>query len=269
MIKDKNSNAFTSINSCVSNIIIEGEEFIDEHFFSFQISGELIINEEKKKHHFLPGNFRLSKKNSLAKFKKIETEQEKFQSVHICLDQKNLLEIYNLFKFKIDQKKYQNESVIPILSHELYLSFINSYRVYLDLSEKSRFHFMDLKVKEIIFLLLQLNPELKDVLFNFKEPGKIDLEAFMTKNFHYNIPLKRFAYLTGRSLSTFKRDFEKTFNTVPGKWLLEKRLYEAHFLIEEKKLKPKDFYLEIGFENLPHFYYAYKNKFGANSSRQE
>jgi hypothetical protein len=47
------------------------------------------------------------------------------------------------------------------------------------------------------------------VLANFEEPGKIDLADYMEKNFMFNLPLEKFAYLTGRSLTTFKRDFSK------------------------------------------------------------
>jgi NAD(P)-dependent dehydrogenase (short-subunit alcohol dehydrogenase family) len=70
----------------------------------------------------------------------------------------------------------------------------------------------------------------------FKEAGSIDILVIMRasvrmvpcfgqnsirKNsdihFSYNIPLTQFAKLTGRSLSTFKQDFVKIFNTTPEK----------------------------------------------------
>jgi hypothetical protein len=50
----------------------------------------------------------------------------------------------------------------------------------------------------------------------FSEPGKIDLEAFMNRNFHFDVSLERFAYLTGRSLSTLKRDFKDLYNLPPA-----------------------------------------------------
>jgi AraC-like DNA-binding protein len=124
-----------------------------------------------------------------------------------------------------------------------------------------------LKVKEAVLLLLRNQPALKDALFDFGEPGKIDLEAFMIKNYQFNVGLHRFAYLTGRSLATFKRDFEKTFHTSPGNWLLQKRLQEAHYLIKEKGNKPSDVYLEVGFEDLSHFSYAFKNAYGVAPSK--
>ena len=84
----------------------------------------------------------------------------------------------------------------------------------------------------------------------------------MNRNFHFNVQLKRFAYLTGRSLATFKRDFEKIFHTSPGQWLLQRRLQEAHYLITEKGRAPSDVYLDLGFEDLSHFSFAFKKEFG-------
>jgi hypothetical protein len=72
-----------------------------------------------------------------------------------------------------------------------------------------------LKVKEAAMILLETNPALKDILFDVSEPGKIDLEAYMNEHYKFNVDLNRFAYLTGRSLATFKRDFEKTFLIFP------------------------------------------------------
>ena len=119
-----------------------------------------------------------------------------------------------------------------------------------------------LKVNEAIELILHLRPDLQSFLFDFADPHKQDLEAFMLKNFHYNAPLEHFAKLTGRSLTSFKREFAEIFRTPPGTWLKEKRLSEAFYLIKQKSQKPQDIYLNLGFENLSHFYTAFKQKYG-------
>ncbi len=59
----------------------------------------------------------------------------------------------------------------------------------------------------------------------------------MQEHYRYNVELKQLAYLTGRSLSTFKRDFEKISHVTPNKWLVQRRLQEAQFLIRDKKEK--------------------------------
>jgi AraC-like DNA-binding protein len=113
-----------------------------------------------------------------------------------------------------------------------------------------------------LLILLQANPGLANILFDFGTPEKIDLEAFMNRNFRFNVAIQRFAYLTGRSLTSFKRDFEKTFQETPSRWLIQKRLQEAYFLMDKKGKKASDVYLEVGFEDLSHFSFAFKKKFG-------
>jgi AraC-like DNA-binding protein len=110
--------------------------------------------------------------------------------------------------------------------------------------------------------LLQAHPELAAILFDFGIPEKIDLEAFMARNFRFNVSIQRFAYLTGRSLTSFKRDFERTFHDAPSRWLTRRRLEEAYFLMEKKGRRPSDVYIEVGFEDLSHFSYAFKKQFG-------
>jgi AraC-like DNA-binding protein len=83
-------------------------------------------------------------------------------------------------------------------------------------------------------------------LFDFSEPHKIDLKAFMNKNFMFNVSIEAFARLTGRSLSGFKRDFNKIFNMTPKQWLKERRLKEAYYLIKNKGKSHRIFILILG-----------------------
>ncbi|SEJ83902.1 hypothetical protein SAMN05216327_12340 [Dyadobacter sp. SG02] len=68
-----------------------------------------------------------------------------------------------------------------------------------------------IKTREAVELLLQYDPALKELLFDFSEPHKIDLEAYMNEHFTFNVPTTQFARSTGRSLTSFKRDLEKIF----------------------------------------------------------
>ena len=78
----------------------------------------------------------------------------------------------------------------------------------------------------------------------------------------FNMPMEKLGYMTGRSITTFKRDFKKVYNTTPQRWLTQKRLELAHYHFVEKRSKPIDVCYEVGFENLSHFSYAFKKQFG-------
>ena len=123
-----------------------------------------------------------------------------------------------------------------------------------------------IKVTEVLEILRSLNPQSDGVLADFSEPGKINLVEFMEANYMFNISLTKFSYLTGRSLTTFKRDFKKAFQLSPQRWLTQQRLTLAHYQLVEKRRKPVELYLEVGFENLAHFSFAFKKQFGYSPS---
>jgi AraC-like DNA-binding protein len=254
------------VYSCYYEVSRGGEQFIQDHVFSYHISGTLLVNDGNKEHIFKEGDFRFVKRNQLAKFLKQPPPGGEFKTLSIILDQETLKSLSIEFGYTAD-KTQPSPNVVVLKSDPLYKSFMDSILPYGNLSPDENKALLSLKVKEAVLLLLRNEPSLKDILFDFTEPGKIDLEAFMLQHYQFNVGLNRFAYLTGRSLATFKRDFEKTFHTSPGNWLLQKRLEEAYYLIKEKGNKPSDVYLEVGFEDLSHFSYAFKNAYGVAPSR--
>ncbi|MDF7814953.1 AraC family transcriptional regulator [Hymenobacter sp. YC55] len=141
-------------------------------------------------------------------------------------------------------------------------SLFASLLPYLELEHQLPEKLLAVKIAEVLEILRSLDKSSDGVLADFSEPGKVDLVEFMEANYRFNIPLTKFSYLTGRSLTTFKRDFKKAFQLSPQRWLLQKRLELAHYQLAEKRRKPVELYLEVGFENLAHFSYAFKKHFG-------
>lgn len=253
------------VYSCYANRSREGEQFVPEHVFSYQISGTITFNDGQQTIVREEGGFGFFRRNSLLKFIKQPPEHGELKTISVYLDEDTLREFS--MEYGYTASKQVNAPVVTLLKpHPLYASYIQSLQPYDALDSDGNEHLMKLKLKEAILLLLKVNPELKDILFDFSLPGKIDLEAFMQQNFHFNVELKRFAYLTGRSLATFKRDFEKIFHTAPSRWLQQKRLQEAYYLIKEKHRKTSDVYLEVGFEDLSHFSFAFKKAYGVAPS---
>lgn len=88
----------------------------------------------------------------------------------------------------------------------------------------------------------------------------------MELNYKRNVPLERFAEASGRSLSTFRRDFQQVFGVQPGKWLLVRRLDEAYNRISRGE-RPSDILVELGFESFSHFTRTFKERFGSLPSQ--
>lgn len=253
--------------SCYHTQNREGEQFAAEHVFSYQISGTLTLHNSNKEYVFKPGDFRFIRKNQLIKFIKQPDPDIGFQAISIYLDQATLRNFSIEYNQKTNLIKNNGEDVIQLKEVPLLKSFMDSLIPYINEDQLINQELQALKLREAITILLQCKPELKDILFDFTEPSKIDLEAFMKKNFHFNVKLDRFAYLTGRSLATFKRDFQRIFDSSPSRWLLQKRLQQAYYLIKEKGKTPSEVYLEVGFEDLSHFSFAFKKQYGFSPSK--
>ncbi|MDF9794950.1 AraC-like DNA-binding protein [Catalinimonas alkaloidigena] len=122
---------------------------------------------------------------------------------------------------------------------------------------------LKVKFKELIINILtsSSNPALSSYFQSINMDKKHQLQNIMEENFVYNLSLEEYARLCGRSLASFKRDFEKVYHSSPGKWLKKKRLAYAKFLLETTELNVSEITLEAGFENTSHFIRNFKKKY--------
>ncbi len=227
-----------------------------------QVSGRFTLVTAKQTVSMERGQMLLIQKNQLGEIIKTPLDGEDYQTIVISLKEDLLRTIALEEQIEVGFK-YTGPSNILIPGNDFLHAFFQSVLPYVRHPEDKITNAVGmLKVKEAVYLLLNTMPGLKEMLFDFSEPYKIDLEKFMVLNFHYNIPVEKFARLTGRSLAGFKREFQKIFGMAPRQWLLERRLAEARLLLEKKSKKPSDIYLDLGFESLSHFSHSFKKRFG-------
>jgi AraC-like DNA-binding protein len=234
----------------------------NHHTLILQVSGQLILETSGQMVSMSGGDILLIGKNQLGTLTKTPPPGGNYETIVISLQEDILRRIALEEKLQANQN-YTGLSNSLIPSNDFLKGYFQSIVPYARSSGASLTDEMGiLKLKEVIKLLLLALPQLCNLLFNFSAPGKIDLEKFMLSNFHFNVPIEKFAQLTGRSLAAFKRDFVKTFGAPPRHWLQDKRLSEAKYLIEAKQQKPSAIYLELGFESMSHFSNSFKKKFG-------
>lgn len=74
--------------------------------------------------------------------------------------------------------------------------------------------------------------------------------------------LDEYARLSGRSLSTFRRDFKEIYGAPPGRWLTQRRLDFGRYLLEKTDKSVTEVVLDCGFKNTSHFSRAFKKTYG-------
>jgi len=194
---------------------IVGEQFINEHGLCYLVSGEIKVADAGVNRTFGPGDLLFYRKNFLAKFIKQPDEKQHFKSINVVFDRNSLTQFSKQYDITYEEPLTDKNAVLKLDSNLLLENYFKTLLPYFDTSLPD--NLINLKRQEALMLLLQVRPDFKNILFDFNQPDKIDLEAFMQQNFRFNVEMKKFAYLTGRSLATFKRDFQKIFHTSPNR----------------------------------------------------
>lgn len=246
--------------SCYEDKLFKTEIAFEYHMLVWFISGETKIIQADTSYVFRAGDIFLIPKNQLATIINYPKDGQPHKSVVMHLSTERLRAFYN----EADLKPHPGRPgrILTFNDHPLLRSCLASLIPYFDMQDPFPENIAGIKINEAISILRLIDPAIDQVLADFEEPGKIDLPDFMEKNFMFNMPVDRFSYLTGRSVSTFTRDFKKHYRQTPQKWLTQKRLELAHYELKEKGKKPVDIYLEVGFEDLSHFSFAFKKHFG-------
>lgn len=257
---------FNILYSCVDARERSNEQFVAEHALGFIQSGEAHFQSPQGLRVYGPGAIGLVRRNQLLKSLKVPPlGGGAFKAINIVFD-REVLRRYGAEHQLAASDTYAGPDFVDLSADPFLKGYFESLLPYFDQPAQLTPALTELKTREAIELLLRANPGLNTFLFDFSEPHKIDLAAFMQQHFHYNVSLEQFARLTGRSLATFKRDFQKLFGTSPQKWLHQRRLEQAHHLLATEHQRPAAVYLEVGFENMSHFSAAFKQHFGYNAS---
>jgi len=132
----------------------------------------------------------------------------------------------------------------------------------LDLDES----YVEEKTFEALEALIHADRNFAVIFKEYSLSERADLEKLMNHNYLYNIPLGELANRSGRSLSTFNRDFRMIYNDTPHHWIMNKRLEHARNLMITDKKRPSAVFLQSGFEDLAHFSRAFKKKFKVTPS---
>lgn len=245
--------------SCIEEEYFEDEIALEYHAFARVMSGEMTVIQNGKTTIFRTGDTLLFPRHQFSTLIKKPIGGLPYRAVVISLTPKRLREFYTKNPFQLTEQSINN--IRAYKEHPLLESFFASLIPYFGLETDLPEKLVSVKIEEAITILRTIDGDIDSLLTDFSQSEKIDLSDFMLKNYMFNMTMEKFGYLTGRSLTTFKRDFKKVFNVTPQKWIINKRLGLAHYRLSEGK-KPIDVYLETGFENLSHFSFAFKKHFG-------
>jgi AraC-like DNA-binding protein len=152
----------------------------------------------------------------------------------------------------------------PVQHDAAVSGFLHSMAAYFAADEQPPEALLRLKLRELItgIVLGSRNQSLAAYFRSLAGSDAPSLPAIMEANFLHNLPVEVFARMCHRSLSSFKREFQRCYGMPPGRWLLERRLERASALLNTTSMNVTQIAFECGFESSSHFSRAFKDKFG-------
>lgn len=119
-----------------------------------------------------------------------------------------------------------------------------------------------LKVMELLYNVMDCSKNIFRQMLQLRQPVKTDIRRVVEENYTSPISLDELAYLSGRSLSSFKREFQDIYGEPPARWIREKRLSKAQQMLRSSSLSVADVAYSLGFENPTHFSRIFKQQYG-------
>ncbi|MEO1449647.1 MAG: AraC family transcriptional regulator [Bacteroidota bacterium] len=94
-----------------------------------------------------------------------------------------------------------------------------------------------------------------------------ELLPFMRAHVYHPFSIADYASLTGRSESTFRREFKQKTGCSPRQWIIEQRLTKAQELLHNQQDSVSAVAAQVGYQHVSHFIKAYKKAFGHTPKR--
>lgn len=240
-----------------------------EHTLIYLLSGELEITERGRKTVLHPGDCAFMRRDNRLWLQKKPEKDRPYHSVVLKFSRSFLREFYQkLNREQIpfnSQREKDSLRLLPKNRADI-RSLFESVIPYFEMGEQPTDEVLKLKMIEGVYVLLNTDPALYASLFDFVEPWKIDILDYLNENYMLNLSMVEIAGYTGRSLSTFKRDFAKISELTPQKWIFRRRLEAARDMIRKGEKSVTEICYDVGFKNLSHFSRLYKEFFGISPS---
>ncbi|MEO2203547.1 AraC family transcriptional regulator [Paenibacillus pabuli] len=259
-------NGLTVIQFCLHTQGTKGSFFLKDHLLLFVKSGVYTVKYRNERY-----TVRSNEMIFLPKAIKVEYVKSGEPGSEYLLDYMMFYlngDILNKFADYADWKTIQSTndvvpvSVIPV--NVPMRAYIDSLQSYFNQPDPISDGLVGVKFMELLFHLAEINTNLLQQLLHPHPTERSHIEQVVKENVTNPVSIEDLAYLSGRSLSTFKREFRALYNSSPLKWIRNRRLDLASQLLLETTKPVTDICYGCGFENTTHFSKVFKMRFGVS-----
>lgn len=153
-------------------------------------------------------------------------------------------------------------------SDDLLKNYVSSLQFYFENEELVSDELLKLKLKELILLLAKTDnaQSIAKLIASMFSPSEFSLKEVVESNIYSNLSIDEFANLANLSVSTFKREFSRTYKQSPARYIKKQKLIRASELLKKTNQRISDIAFNCGFTEVAHFSHSFQQQFGISPS---
>jgi AraC-like DNA-binding protein len=171
--------------------------------------------------------------------------------------------------------KTSDQAIVSIQKIEptpLLEAYASALKFYLDSPNLISEELLALKLQELILMLINTDKDgrITSFLGNLFETENYEFKEVIESKLFVDLSIEELSFLTGLSLSSFKRKFKLVYNDSPNQYIKKKRIEQAQNLLISSKERISDIAFQLGFNDLGYFskVFAAKNNCSPSEYRK-
>lgn len=252
-------NGFSVLETCILTQGRKGNMFLEDHLLLFVLSGTYTLRYGKRQVVVYKNEMIFLKKAIVVEYQKSgEYENNNLLDYWMFFLQDDLLKKFAKMSNMEPGKTIEPTPVSILPVSERLLKYLESLKPYFSENKTIDDNLIKLKLLELLYNLADTDSNLMTQLLQFRHPSIMNLADLMDENIMNPVSLLDLAYLSGRSISSFKRDFYAIYHMPPSHWIREHRISKAKELLSSTLFTITDVCFMTGFQNSAHFSRVFK-----------
>ena len=175
--------------------------------------------------------------------------------------------------YKNEVPSFLEHSAVPkakkYVGNKLIEQFMMNLSIYFEAPELIDEELGVLKIKELMMILLksESQDDIRKMLSEIFAPVNIAFRQAVENNLFNPLSLEQLAFVCNMSLSTFKREFKRTFETTPAKYIKTRRLERAAVLLETTDRAVSAVAFDSGFQDVSTFSSVFGDQYGMSPTK--
>ena len=250
------------IDQCIVTAGERGTFFLEQHLLYVVLGGSVRLTCGRQSWTVGKNEMILLRKaHSVSYEKQGSAETGLFESLLFAINDELLKDFLTSQDVKIPPMTEELGAKVSPMSERL-VAYCWSLAPYFNDPSQTNPGLLRLKVMELLYNVMDCSKNIFRQMLQLRQPVKTDLHRVVEENYTSPISIDELAYLSGRSLSSFKREFQDIYGESPARWIREQRLRKAHEMLQTTSLSVADIAYSLGFENPTHFSRIFKESYG-------